>query len=266
MAGRRCAVKPISAPDRAGVLAGRYRAGVLDPDIIMLRKIYLLIISIVIALFILSLSIAVPISVRGLYYSQIDKLNLVEETGYSEETIRGAFDEMMDYCTKGGPNSGLEFGTGELKWSQSGKEHFDDVARLFSLDKGILAASAIGLLLFIAFEFFVKKPEEEGPREPAILALGRGPFFWGPAGLLAALALIGGYAALDFDKFFVTFHHVFFPGKDNWIFYEDLDEIIKILPQQVFSNFALVIGIAGLGLCVVSILIDFLLNKGKGRD
>ena len=223
----------------------------------MQQKVYQITLSIFIALFILSLSIAVPILVRGLYYGQIHSLNLVEKSGYSEETIIEAYDEMMDYCVKGGPEGTIPFGTGKLAWSESGKAHFDDVSKLFRLDINILKICTIVLIIFVAREFFGAKKEKRDYR----IALGRGPFFWGPAGLLAVIAVIGSFAAVDFDRFFVAFHHIFFPGKENWIFDERYDEIIKILPEEVFRNFAIVIGIGVLVLCALSIIIDLRVKR-----
>ena len=92
---------------------------------------------------ILSSSIAVPLLWRGFYYLHIDALDLPEHTGYAVEEIRGAFDEMMDYCVFGEP-----FGTGVLKWSQSGYEHFADCAKLFRLDFTVALISAVILLVF----------------------------------------------------------------------------------------------------------------------
>ena len=219
----------------------------------MTKKLLYLITSVFIGLFILSASIACPILIRGLYYHQIESLDLVERSGYSEETIREAFDEMMDYCTKGGESSGMTFGTGTLKWSEPGKAHFDDVERLFSLDFTLLKISAVILILFIAHRFVLNKDDR--------IALGRGPLFWGPTGLLAAITVIGISAIIDFDKFFVRFHHVFFPGKENWIFDDRYDEIIKILPEDVFMNFAIVIGALVLILCVLCIVLDFVVKR-----
>lgn len=49
---------------------------------------------------------------------------------------------------------------------------------------------------------------------------------------------VGGLAALDFDRAFVVFHALFFPGKDNWLFDPETDQIITILPQVFFRNSA----------------------------
>ena len=68
--------------------------------------------------------------------------------------------------------------------------------------------------------------------------------------------MIGGLAALDFDRFFTLFHAVFFPGKDNWIFHPKADPIILILPQEFFRNCAILILAVLLLTCTVLILRD----------
>ncbi len=249
------------------------------------KKIVTILLSIVIALFLLSGSIACPILIRPLYYSQIDRLNLVERSGYSEETIKTAFNEMMDYCTGGGEDAGIEFGTGELAWSEEGKAHFDDVERLFSLDILIMEISAIIIVVFVGAKIITggddrfgqvstltghlsnTAPGSLGSERTALLHpyrfAGHGPLFWGPVILLVVFAIIGVVAAMDFDSFFVKFHHLFFPGKDNWIFDETKDEIIRILPEDVFANFALIILVILIVSCVGCIIADFIIGRGK---
>ena len=242
-----------------------------------------IILAVALALFILSASIAVPILIRELYYGQIDKLNLTETTGYSRETIIEAYDEMMDYCTGGGEKSGLEFGTGKLAWSPEGKAHFDDVAKLFSLDLLIMEITTAILVAFILSKIFISGDDKQGKvsdltgrlanNAPGSIGakgakflhpdrlLGRGPLFWGPAILAIVFGGIGLAASSDFSKFFVKFHEMFFPGKDNWIFDENVDEIIKILPEEVFKNMATVILVVAIVLCVISIIADFVIGR-----
>ena len=246
-------------------------------------KVTSIILTVCLALFILSASIAVPILFRPLYYSQIDKLNLTETTGYPRETIVEAFDEMMDYCTGGGEDSGLDFGTGKLAWSQSGKEHFDDVEKLFSLDLMIMEISAVVLLGFVLSKLFISGDDKQGKvsnltgrltnNAPGSIGekgarflhperfLGRGPLFWGPALLLIVFGGIGFVASRNFENFFVKFHQMFFPGKTNWVFDEKADEIIRILPEEVFRNFALVILVVLIVLCVVCIIADLVIGR-----
>ena len=220
------------------------------------RKISAVLISFILALFLLSGSIAFPILDRDLYYTEVTRLNLAEKTGYSEEEIHAAYDEMMDYCTKGGEKAGQTFGTGSLAFSGNGKAHFDDVERLFHLDFMVLTISGTLLLLLLVY-FLIKK---DSPFLPWRF-FGRGPLFWGPVGLAAAFLCIGGLAAVDFDRFFVSFHHFFFPGKENWVFHKKTDEIIRILPQEVFQYFGLIVLGTLLLLCILCVVLDFVMEK-----
>ena len=85
--------------------------------------------TIALALLALTFSIAVPILCRPFYYAHIGALDMPGRTGWSAETIRAAYDEVLDFCVLGAP-----FGTGELAWSESGMSHFADVRVLFRLD------------------------------------------------------------------------------------------------------------------------------------
>ncbi len=194
-------------------------------------------------------SIAVPILYRPFYYLQIGPLELEERTGLSEEEIRTAFDEVLDYCT----GRTEEFSTGVLAWSESGRDHFTDVRGLFLLDLQVLVESVLLLVGRLA------------KRRSAKL-LGRGPAFWAGAGLGAVFLVIGGLAALDFNRAFTVFHTIFFPGKDNWIFDPATDQIITILllPETFFRNCAILILAVLVAGCAAFILWD-LFHKGRKK-
>ena len=213
-------------------------------------KLFSAAISLCAALAVLACSIAVPILFRPFYYAQIESLELPARTGYSEEIIREAYDEMLDFCL-GAP----EFSTGALSWSQSGRDHFADVRVLFLLDLAVLALSAALLLLW----FLLGRRMGLVPRP----LLGRGPGFWAAAGLGIVFAVVGLLASLDFERAFVVFHALFFPGKDNWLFDPAVDQIILILPEVFFRNCALLIG--GLILLWCAILIGTDLWLGRRR-
>ena len=197
----------------------------------------------VIALTLLTVAVAAPILCRPFYYTHIGPLQLEQRTGLTEDEIRTAFDEMLDYCL-GGP----EFSTGVLKWSESGKSHFTDVRALFLLDLAVLVCCLV-LLVVLAVLF------RRGRRRPARL-LGRGPSFWAGAGLGTVFLVVGALAALDFDRAFVVFHALFFPGKSNWIFDPGEDQIINILPQEFFRNCAILILAILVAGCAALIVFD----------
>ena len=192
------------------------------------------------ALFAVSAGIAAPILSRSFYLAHVRALDLPAETGFSEETILEAYDDVMRYCLHGG-----EFSTGKLAWTEVGRTHFADVGVLFRLDLRVLVCAAAVLLILFLISRRIK---------PARI-LGYGPSFWAGWGVLALFAAIGVWGAADFDRAFTVFHHVFFPGKTNWLFDPELDEIILILPEVFFRNCALLaIGIIA-ALCVVYIAV-----------
>lgn len=184
--------------------------------------------SVLIALAVLTGSIAVPLLCRPFYYAHIGPMGL-EDWGLTETEIKTAYDEMMDFCLGKREN----FAAGVLGFSRSGADHFADVRGLFLLDLRVLKASLALLLAALV----VCKMKNLRPYR----FLGRGPGFWAAAGLGASFLVIGGLAALDFDRAFVIFHSIFFPGKDNWIFDWQTDPIILFLPQDFFRNCALLI-------------------------
>ena len=186
------------------------------------------VLSVSIALVVLTGSIAVPLLCRSFYYAHIGPMGL-EEYGLPREEIEAAYDEMMDFCL----GRREEFSAGVLAFSQSGADHFADVRGLFLLDLRVLMAALVLLLGTLA----LCKMKRVRPHR----FLGRGPGLWAAAGLGAAFLTVGGLAALDFDRAFVIFHSLFFPGKDNWIFDWRTDPIILFLPQDFFRNCALLI-------------------------
>ena len=202
------------------------------------------------ALLVLTFSIAVPILCRPFYYAHISALDLPARTGWSAETIRQAYDQVLDFCVFGAP-----CGTGELAWSESGMSHFADVRVLFVLDLWVLGLS----LAALAAAFVYCRRRRVRPQ----LLLGHGPGFWAAVGLGAVFLVIGGLAALDFQRAFVVFHSIFFPGKSNWLFDWQTDPIILLLPEAFFRNCALLI--FGLLILWCAVLIGADLWAGKRR-
>ncbi len=208
-------------------------------------KLLTVLLAVAAALTLLAGSIAVPILCRPFYYSQVQSLNLAESTGMTVDEIKTAYDEMLDFCI----GASDEFSVGVLDWSESGKSHFEDVRVLFILDFVLLicGAAAVVVMLILKRALHIK----------CAPILRRGPCFWSGAGLGVAFLVIGGYAATDFDRFFTAFHHVFFPGRENWLFDPNTDPIITLLPEVFFRNCAILIFVILIAGCVILIISDF---------
>ena len=98
-------------------------------------------------IFMISFAIAFVILFRPYYYMNIDILELEEETGYSYEVIKEAYDDVMDFLVFGD-----EFKTGELKYSEEGKSHFEDCKKLFTFDFICLFISTAFLVIIFVLQ------------------------------------------------------------------------------------------------------------------
>ena len=205
------------------------------------------------ALAVLSGSIAVPLLCRPFYYAHIQALDLTGYTGLTAEQIRQAFDQVMDYCLDLRP----DFAAGVLWFSESGASHFADVRRLFLLDLWVLGLSLAGL----AAAFVYSRLRRTRPWR----FRGRGPGFWGACGLGTVFLVVGALAASDFQRAFVVFHTLFFPGKTNWVFDWREDPIILLLPEEFFRNCALLILALLLAWCAALILADLWAGRQRKK-
>lgn len=169
---------------------------------------------------ILTVSIGLPIYIRPFYYAHIEAMDLPQRSGFTAEEIRIAYDQVLDYLTI----PGKPFATGVIPHSDSGEAHFEDCRGLFFLNGGVLLGSAVtlGALLLL---------QKRKVLQPLTLA-GRSPAFWGAVAALVIPVVVGSLAAKDFDRAFVVFHTIFFPGKENWVFDWNADQIIRVLPQD----------------------------------
>jgi len=197
-------------------------------------------------LFLLTASIALPIYIRPFYYAHIDAHDLAQRSGYTQEQIRQAYDQVLDYLTL----PGKEFGTGDIPHSAEGKAHFEDCKGLFDLNAGLLLGSGLVLAVLTVMR------RKWGPYRLGRLSAPA----WAAVLSVTAPIMIGGLAALDFDRAFVIFHGIFFPGKTNWVFDWYADPIIRVLPQEFFRNCAILIGLA-----LVWMAVGILVWEGKRK-
>ena len=100
--------------------------------------------------FLLTVSIGLAIYIRPFYYAHIGAYELEQVSGYSEEEIRQAYDEVLDYLTL----PGKPFGTGVMPCSHEAEHHFADCRVLFELNAFILVGS--GLILAVLFALRTK--------------------------------------------------------------------------------------------------------------
>ena len=186
--------------------------------------------AVLLAILVLTSSVAMPILVRPFYHAHVEYYQLDDYVGLPAEAIYEAYDEVMDYTI------GLSdtFSAGVFAFSEEGEAHFADVKVLFLLVLGAMVMSAVGLI--ISYCYGRKK------RLGTYRFRGHTAGFWAAVGLVGTIVVLGIAIAIDFDRAFVVFHTIFFPGQSNWIFDDQIDPIILVLPQEFFRNCAILIG------------------------
>ena len=200
--------------------------------------------SINISFFIITFSISFVLLFRPFYYMHIHSLELEEKTGLSYIEIKEAYDDVIDYCIYYHP-----FKTGVLKYSREGKDHFHDCRVLFTINFIILLLS---ILVYMIQKIFFKD----------IKIKKHFPEWWGSIiviGSFVSILLIS--LTIGFEKVFISFHKLFFMGKDNWILDSIKDPIIKILPEEYFMNCAILIFILIIIISSSFIIMDYKKNK-----
>ena len=200
--------------------------------------------AILLAVLILSVSIAVPILFRPFYYAHIAPLELPQEMHASPAQIREAYNQVLDYCT----GFSSHYASGIFPFSAQGADHFRDVRGLFLFDGVTIIISSVSMILLKIFSRFLHLT----PRR-----IGRhGAAFWGPVYLMIGVSILSILVSLNFSAAFTIFHHLFFPGKENWLMDEHTDPVINMLPEVFFRNCAILIGACMIVLCVLLIFFD----------
>lgn len=191
---------------------------------------------------ILSAAVVFTLNFRPLYYMDIQHFSLPENTGYSEEEIRKNYDALIDY-NSAFYRGELEFPT--LSMSEEGRIHFVEVKRIFVFIQAVLLPlSFIGSILGI---ISLKKQKPAYLKLTSVLTL-------------ALPAVLGILITLNWDRFFVLFHKLFF-NNDYWIFDAETDPVILILPDGFFMHCALMI----LALVVISSAVCLIIHHRLNR-
>lgn len=201
----------------------------------------------------ITFSIGLPIYFRPFYYLHINGLDMVENTRWSYEVIKEAYDEVLDFLVLNRP-----FGTGELRYSSEGQSHFEDCKILFDLNFYCLLSSFIVSTVIIVLHKFKKIEIQRYFKF--------NPIFYSSIIAILIPLVVGILASIDFDKAFEVFHTIFFPGKDNWLFDPRTDQIILVMPQEFFRNCAILIGSSLLIITITSIVISIIKRNKLQND
>lgn len=226
----------------------------------MKNRLFTILFGILFALFIVSFGIAFPILFRPFYYWQINssiipigEASVYWKPEWDYSTIKQAYNEVLDFCCFPWDK---EFSAGVFKFSSDGASHFADCKGLFMLDFIVLGLTFFGVG---TLHILKRKKIIEFTK-----LFNRSVYFWSGVTIVSVfLIILVAILIAGFDKAFETFHAIFFPGKGNWIFYYDVDEIINVMPEEFFLSCAICIGSLIFAGCGISIASDFIKFKKK---
>lgn len=199
--------------------------------------------ALVLITFIFTFAVVLVLNAKWLYYIDITMLNIDKQSGMTVENIKSNYDTLILY-NQFWYWKELSFPT--LPMSEAGRIHFQEVKQIFVILQVLCMASFAGSVIWIIKK--VRRGQYGYLKITGLLALG--------------IPLALGVAAIwNWDRFFVTFHHIFFKN-DYWLFDSRTDPVILILPDAYFFHCAvfmlLVILMAGF-LCL------FLARKHRDR-
>ncbi|WP_127837009.1 TIGR01906 family membrane protein [Clostridium prolinivorans] len=178
--------------------------------------------SITIALFLISLSVNITLSFKKLYYLDIDYLNISENYGMQKEEIIKNYDILIDYLKN---KNITKLNMPSFKTSKEGEIHFAEVKNIFIKFNTIMYITFF-LSLFGIF-YKIKKRNFKFLKLSSIF-------------LISIPILLSVPFAINFDKSFTIFHKIFF-NNDYWEFDPELDPIINVLPEEFFFHCAIFI-------------------------
>lgn len=191
------------------------------------------------AITVICIAISVTVFFRPLYYFDIDRLNIPENSGFTHQECIRNYDVLIDYNLLGGEKE-LKFP--DMVMSMQGRIHFEEVKTIFTVAQIIAAAGGA---------FFV-----------VLLIWRRRSYHWMRVSVItSALIAVSTLAAvlIDWQWAFAMMHKIFFRN-DYWLFNPATDPIIKILPDTFFMHCGMmIVGIAVL----INILFEILYRKKR---
>ena len=184
---------------------------------------------------IITLVITIAINFRPLYVFDIHYLNILDATTVGKTTLLKNFDQLMAFLNNPFAHT---LALPDFPMSSAGRGHFIDVKKLFMLNYVVLLVTIIPAVVFL-----VKLKKQQ-----SLWRLIR-PFQWG----MGIPVILGFLMATSFDRFFVTFHELFFQN-DDWLFDPLTDPIINVLTEEFFMH-CFILAFVLLELCFLALVL-----------
>ena len=194
----------------------------------------------------------------SVYQREYEKYDVLDDLDMKMEDVMYVTEEMMAYLR--GDRDTLSVittveGQEQDFFNEQDRFHMGEVRDLFigglNIRTGAVVTALICLVFLIASKACLKK----------ILARSY-QIALGITG--AAVIFIGAAALIDFNAVFVQFHHIFFDN-DLWLFDPAEDYMIRMLPEGLFADMVLRIGLLFVGSLLILLIISILAGRFKKK-
>ncbi|MCM8711501.1 TIGR01906 family membrane protein [Clostridium sp. SYSU_GA19001] len=204
-----------------------------------LNRLTTAIVSLALALFLISLTVKTVLAFRQLYYFDIEYLKIAENYNMSKEEIIKNYNILIDYIQD---RKITKLSMPSFKVSREGEIHFAEVKNIFMNFNSLLYITGFLSLIGVIYKVLQKN----------FLFLK-----WSFAALISIPVALSIPFAINFDKSFTAFHKIFF-NNDYWEFDPISDPIINVLPQEFFFHCAVMILVL---IALFSIILYFIYRK-----
>lgn len=189
----------------------------------------------------------------GVYEREYEKYGVLSDLNMTMEDTMYVTQEMMAYLR--GDRETLSVitevdGKEQDFFNEQDRFHMGEVRDLFIGGLNIRLGAGIIAVICLAFLLLSKADLKKILPRSYWISL---------AAVSAVTAFIGIAAAIDFNAVFVEFHHIFFDN-DLWLFDPATDYMIRMLPEGLFADMVVRIGVLFVGGLVVLLAVSLLLG------
>lgn len=210
---------------------------------------YLLSIILAISIILFSLLSAIFYTSYNLnYYNDFQKENSINQvTGKSFEYLEKVNIDIIDYLKDGDDN------LLESHFNEREILHMQDVFLLYELARNLFLISLAIILIIIILSRLIKLDNLFKKTSIVIFII------------FIIVFIFATIVALDFDRFFTLFHHIFFDN-DLWILDPRTDMMIQMMPLRFFIGHGIRIALVTLIISLVVGLFLFYLGKKEEKN
>ena len=195
----------------------------------------------------------------SVYQREYEKYDVLDDLDMKMEDVMYVTEEMMAYLR--GDRDTLSVittveGQEQDFFNEQDRFHMGEVRDLFIGGLNIRTGAVVTALICLAFLIASKACLKKILARSYQIALG----ITG-----AAVIFIGAAALIDFNAVFVQFHHIFFDN-DLWLFDPAEDYMIRMLPEGLFADMVLRIGLLFVGSLLILLIISVLAGRLKKKQ